>query len=60
MSDEERRADHTDDPRKQKEGTGGYPESTPAGTEGGSEGKREGDEDDREQTTRKPGAAGHA
>jgi hypothetical protein len=26
--------DHTEDPRKQEQGSGGYPESTPEGTEG--------------------------
>jgi hypothetical protein len=33
MADEEQ-PDHTEDPRKQETGTGGYPESTPGGTEG--------------------------
>jgi hypothetical protein len=33
MADEDQ-PDHTEDPRKQETGTGGYPESTPGGTEG--------------------------
>ncbi|HWH93200.1 MAG TPA: hypothetical protein VNT03_05015 [Baekduia sp.] len=65
---DERSPDHTDDPRKQETGSGGYPESTPAGTEGGGERAREGDTDapspstekeaDREHSTGNPGAAG--
>ena len=61
--------DHTEDPRKQEEGSGGYPETTPAGTKGdGGERKRAGDTDapspstdkegDREHSTGNPGAAG--
>jgi hypothetical protein len=37
--------DHTEDPRKQKEGSGGYPETTQAGTEGAGSREREGDTD---------------
>jgi hypothetical protein len=63
--------DHTEDPRKQEQGSGGYPESTPAGTEGDTAGKRDegsaGDdapspstdkEADREHSTGNPDAAG--
>jgi hypothetical protein len=63
--------DHTEDPRKQEQGSGGYPESTPAGTEGDaakdrSGGDQGGDapspstekEADREHSTGNPGAAG--
>jgi hypothetical protein len=63
--------DHTEDPRKQEQGSGGYPESTPAGTEGdkagGPDKGTEGDdapspstdkEADREQSTGNPNAAG--
>jgi hypothetical protein len=63
--------DHTEDPRKQEQGTGGYPESTPAGSEGDTAGgpeKRDGGGDapsqstdkeaDREQSTGNPDAAG--
>jgi hypothetical protein len=31
--DDDRKPDHTDDPRKQDTGGGGYPETTPSGTE---------------------------
>ncbi|WCB92065.1 hypothetical protein DSM104299_00747 [Baekduia alba] len=68
MADDDRSPDHTDDPRKQEEGSGGYPETTPGGTEGGGERKREGDTDapssstdkeaDRESSTGNPDAAG--
>jgi hypothetical protein len=63
-------ADHTEDPRKQETGSGGYPESTPGGTEGAGadDREREGDADapspstdeeaDRERSTGNPGAAG--
>ncbi|HWI74561.1 MAG TPA: hypothetical protein VNT55_21550 [Baekduia sp.] len=34
MSADDEQPDHTEDPRKQETGTGGYPETTPAGTEG--------------------------
>jgi hypothetical protein len=64
-------ADHTEDPREQETGTGGYPEST----EGGTEGQRAGRPDkggetedapspstdkeaDRGQSTGNPDAAG--
>jgi hypothetical protein len=67
-ADDDRSPDHTEDPRKQDEGSGGYPETTPGGTGGGDERHREGDadapspssgdEDDREKTTGNPGAAG--
>jgi hypothetical protein len=63
--------DHTEDPRKQEQGSGGYPESTPAGTEGDSAGdpdKGTGNHDapspstekeaDREHSTGNPDAAG--
>jgi hypothetical protein len=68
MSEDDRSADHTEDPRKQEEGSGGYPESTPGGSEGagprkrkggeGSPGTAPGDEADREKTTGNPNAAG--
>lgn len=67
MSDQERTPDHTEDPRKQEEGEGGYPETQPGGG-GGDPRKREGDTDapsqsspdegDPEQSTGNPGAAG--
>lgn len=71
MADEEQ-PDHTEDPRKQETGTGGYPESTPGGTEGDDAGGPSGDdaasdaapspstdeEDDREASTGNPDAAG--
>jgi hypothetical protein len=63
--------DHTEDPRKQEQGTGGYPESTPAGTEGDKAGRpdkgAESDdapgtstdkEADREHASGNPNAAG--
>jgi hypothetical protein len=31
--DDDPKPDHTDDPRKQETGGGGYPETTPSGTE---------------------------
>jgi hypothetical protein len=34
MAEDDRTPDHTEDPRKQETGTGGYPESTPGGSEG--------------------------
>ncbi|HEY6761325.1 MAG TPA: hypothetical protein VI318_17635 [Baekduia sp.] len=68
MSEDDRSADHTEDPRKQEEGSGGYPESTPSGTEGADPRKRKdgegspatssGGEADREKTTGNPNAAG--
>jgi hypothetical protein len=33
MPQDEHAHDHTEDPREQEEGSGGYPEMTPAGTE---------------------------
>jgi hypothetical protein len=71
MADDEQ-PDHTEDPRKQETGTGGYPESTPGGSEGddadrkaGGDGSAAGapshadqDESDREKTTGNPNAAG--
>ena len=32
MADDQRSPDHTDDPRRQDTGQGGYPESNPEGT----------------------------
>jgi hypothetical protein len=71
MSDDDRRPDHTEDPRKQEQGSGGYPESTPAGTEGDTAERRDGvhetadapspstdKEADREHSTGNPDAAG--
>jgi hypothetical protein len=69
MADEDQ-PDHTEDPREQETGSGGYPESTPGGTEGagGDARRREGDTDapsqstdeeaDREASTGNPNAAG--
>jgi hypothetical protein len=44
--DHDPKPDHTDDPRKQETGGGGYPETTPAGTEDddAEKGDREGSE----------------
>ena len=64
--------DFDEDPRRQEEGTGGYPESTPGGTEGGHAGSRQGGtadgdaapsqstdkEADRDHSTGNPDAAG--
>jgi hypothetical protein len=71
MSTDEHAHDHTEDPRKQERGTGGYPESTPAGTEGDKAGGPDKDtasddapsqstdkEADREHSTGNPDAAG--
>jgi hypothetical protein len=71
MADDDRRTDHTDDPRKQESGTGGYPETTPAGTEGERDDQPGGDpqatdapspssekEGDRQHATGNPDAAG--
>ena len=71
MADDDRTPDHTEDPRKQEKGTGGYPESTPAGSEGSSAGGPERDgasddapspstdkEADRDHSTGNPDAAG--
>jgi hypothetical protein len=33
MAPDDPKPDHTDDPRKQETGGGGYPETTPSGTE---------------------------
>ncbi|HET6507194.1 MAG TPA: hypothetical protein VFG42_10410 [Baekduia sp.] len=69
MADEDQ-PDHSEDPRKQRTGTGGYPESTPGGSEGGDAGGADPDdgpdapspstdkEADREHTTGNPDAAG--
>ena len=72
--DDDRKPDHTDDPRRQDTGSGGYPESNPAGTQDeDAEGGRDrsgGDtgsgapspatdeEADRGASTGNPGAAG--
>jgi hypothetical protein len=68
MPEDDRSPDQTEDPRKQEEGSGGYPETTPAGTEGAGARKREDDADapspstddeaDREKSTGNPDAAG--
>jgi hypothetical protein len=71
MSTDDHAHDHTEDPRKQEQGSGGYPESTPAGTEGDSaggpdKGTQSDDapspstekEADREHSTGNPDAAG--
>jgi hypothetical protein len=72
MAQEDEHAhDHTEDPRKQEKGTGGYPESTPAGSEGGKAGGPDHDdasddapsqstdeEGDSQQATGNPDAAG--
>ena len=71
MSTDDHAHDHTEDPRKQEKGTGGYPESTPAGTEGDKAGGPDKDaagddapsqstdkEADREHSTGNPDAAG--
>ncbi|HEX5927504.1 MAG TPA: hypothetical protein VFY45_27050 [Baekduia sp.] len=63
--------DHTEDPRKQELGSGGYPESTPAGTEADKAGRPDestesdnapsqstDEEADREHSTGNPNAAG--
>lgn len=72
MADEEQ-PDHTEDPRKQETGTGGYPEATPGGSEGDESvpthsGPEDGGADapspstdkeaDREHSTGNPDAAG--
>jgi hypothetical protein len=74
MDDDDRKPDHTDDPREQDTGSGGYPESNPAATqdddaEGGAD-RSGGDtrsgapspstdkEADRGASTGNPGAAG--
>jgi hypothetical protein len=71
--DEERPADHSEDPREQEVAGGGYPETSPAGTDGDAAGARDrsgGDtgsrapspstdkETDRDKATGNPGAAG--
>jgi hypothetical protein len=71
MSTDDHAHDHTEDPRKQEQGSGGYPESTPAGTEGDAADRPDegdagddapspstGKEADREHSTGNPGAAG--
>jgi hypothetical protein len=58
--------DHTEDPRKQATGSGGYTESTPEGSQAGDEPDRTGDksrrqegsEGDRSKSTGNPNAAG--
>jgi hypothetical protein len=35
MQTDDPKPDHTDDPREQETGTGGYPETNPAGTDDG-------------------------
>jgi hypothetical protein len=60
MADDERKPDHTDDPRKQEEGAGGYPESTPSGTEGGGGRDRAGDTDAPSPSTDKEADRGHS
>jgi hypothetical protein len=70
-TDDDHAHDHTEDPRKQEQGSGGYPESTPAGTEGDKTGQPDKDdasdnapsqstdkEADREHSTGNPDAAG--
>jgi hypothetical protein len=69
MSDQDQ-PDHTEDPRKQETGTGGYPESNPDGTEGSKAGGPDDDsgpdapststgkEADRGHSTGNPDAAG--
>jgi hypothetical protein len=59
MADEQT-ADHTEDPRKQEEGSGGYPESTPAGSEGAGQREREGDTDAPSPSTDKEADRGHS
>lgn len=51
MADEDQ-PDHTEDPRKQETGTGGYPESTPGGSEGDEQSERSSPDD----PDRKPSA----
>jgi hypothetical protein len=74
MAEDDQQPDHTEDPRKQETGTGGYPESTQGGTEGDEstpptrpDGDTSGDdapspstgkEADREHSTGNPDAAG--
>jgi hypothetical protein len=68
-SEQQQGPDHTDDPRDQDEGSGGYPETNPAGSDDEGTGrKREGDTDapspstdkeaDRGDSTGNPDAAG--
>jgi hypothetical protein len=71
MADDDQQPDHTEDPRKQETGTGGYPESTPGGTEGDDAGgpdesgaasdapsQSTDEEADRDASTGNPDAAG--
>jgi hypothetical protein len=71
MSPDEHGHDHTEDPREQEQGSGGYPESTPPGTDGDSSRRREeddasgdapspstGEEADRDHSTGNPDVAG--
>ena len=56
MADEERSPDHTDDPRKQEEGSGGYAETNPKVADeagGGDDEARGGDVDAPSQSTDK-------
>jgi hypothetical protein len=64
---EEREPDLTDDPRKQDEGDGGYPEENPAGGGSGTHDERDdhpgpdtdaGQDDKPSDATGNPGAAG--
>jgi hypothetical protein len=50
MSADDEQPDHTEDPRKQEQGSGGYPEST----EGGTEGQRSGQPDSGGETEDAP------
>ena len=45
MSDQSHDADHTEDPRKIDEGSGGYPEETQEPTDPDDEGREAGEED---------------
>jgi hypothetical protein len=71
MADEDDQPDHSEDPREQETGTGGYPESTREGSQGSEVGDQSGGtadadapspstdkEADREQSTGNPDAAG--
>jgi hypothetical protein len=65
MSDEDVRSpDHTEDPREQQEGTGGYPEATPGPSDGSDEGagerSRAGDTDAPSGSTSKEADRGHS
>jgi hypothetical protein len=60
MADDDRSPDHTEDPRKQATGSGGYPESTPEGTEGDGERERKGGADAPSPSTEKEADRGHS